>query len=81
MPLLYLAKVNLNSNIFDVYDKKLKFDISSSLDYYSSSSKAYIYVTNSETVPVISDSTGRQYFFEMPAAGLRNSGQSPTSRR
>ena len=23
MPLLYLAKVNLNSNIFDVYDKKL----------------------------------------------------------
>ena len=24
MPLLYLAKVNLNSNIFDVYDKKLK---------------------------------------------------------
>lgn len=26
MPLLYLAKVNLNSNIFDVYDKKLKFD-------------------------------------------------------
>ena len=24
MPLLYLAKVNLNSKIFDVYDKKLK---------------------------------------------------------
>jgi len=26
MPLLYLAKVNLNSNIFDVYDKKLKLN-------------------------------------------------------
>ncbi len=24
MPLLYLAKVNLNSKIFDVYNKKLK---------------------------------------------------------
>ena len=26
MPLLYLAKVNLNSDIFEVYEKKLKFD-------------------------------------------------------
>ena len=26
MPLLYLAKINLNSNIFDVYDKKLALD-------------------------------------------------------
>lgn len=26
MPLLYLAKVNLNSNIFDLYDKKLNID-------------------------------------------------------
>ena len=26
MPLLYLAKVNLNSNIFDVYNKSLSID-------------------------------------------------------
>lgn len=35
MPLLYLAKVNLNSNIFDVYDKKLTFNDVFSLIYES----------------------------------------------
>lgn len=33
MPLLYLAKVNLNSNIFDVYDKKLDIKDVSKLIY------------------------------------------------
>lgn len=33
MPLLYLAKVNLNSNIFDVYEKKLNIKDVSSLIY------------------------------------------------
>lgn len=33
MPLLYLAKVNLNSRIFDVYDKKLAFEDVFSLIY------------------------------------------------
>lgn len=33
MPLLYLAKVNLNSNIFDVYDKKLSIVDVSDLIY------------------------------------------------
>lgn len=27
MPLLYLAKVNLNSNIFDIYDKTLDLEV------------------------------------------------------
>lgn len=35
MPLLYLAKVNLNSNIFDVYDNKLAFKDVFSLIYES----------------------------------------------
>ena len=33
MPLLYLAKVNLNSNIFDVYERKLAFNDVFSLIY------------------------------------------------
>lgn len=33
MPLLYLAKVNLNSSIFDVYDKKLSIENVSKLIY------------------------------------------------
>ena len=51
MPLLYLAKVNLNSNIFDVYDKKLKFDdvfdliyknIADVTDYFTQNKDKYI---------------------------------------
>lgn len=51
MPLLYLAKVNLNSNIFDVYDKKLKFDdvfdliyknIADGTDYFTQNKDKYI---------------------------------------
>ena len=51
MPLLYLAKVNLNSNIFDVYDKKLKFDdvfdliyknIADGTDYFKQNKDKYI---------------------------------------
>ena len=33
MPLLYLAKVNLNSNIFDIYNKSLKIKDVSNLIY------------------------------------------------
>ena len=51
MPLLYLAKVNLNSNLFDVYDKKLKFDdvfdliyknIADVTDYFTQNKDKYI---------------------------------------
>lgn len=60
MPLLYLAKVNLNSNIFDVYDKKLDISDVSSL-IYNKISTDYNYVN--KTKEKYLDSLGNDIVF------------------
>ena len=61
MPLLYLAKVNLNSNIFDVYDKKLKFDdvfdliyknIADGTDYFTQKNRNTIHSSHIQKSPI-----------------------------
>lgn len=60
MPLLYLAKVNLNSNIFDVYNKKLDIkDVSKHILAKFSSNDTFINITKEKYL----DSLGNQNIY------------------